>query len=66
MSTGLALSSKFPLPSPALEALGFKFSSGGAHISRTMMLTELIAVLINLCVALNGSSGAVFGYCVNA
>jgi hypothetical protein len=48
MSSGLALSSKFPLPSPALEAFGFKFSSGGAHISRTMMLTELAAVLISL------------------
>src|SRR4051794_35793412 len=48
MSLGLALSSKFPSPSPALEAFGFKFSAGGAHISRTMMLTELSAVLMNL------------------
>jgi hypothetical protein len=48
MSSGLALSSKFPLPLPALEAFGFKFSSGGAHISRTMMLTELSAVLMSL------------------
>lgn len=30
---------------PALESFGFKFSAGGAHISRTMMLAELEAVL---------------------
>lgn len=35
----------FPAASPAMEAFGFKFSSGGAHISRTMMLTELDTVL---------------------
>lgn len=35
----------FPAASPALEAFGLKFSSGGAHISRTMMLAELDAVL---------------------
>jgi len=35
----------FPAASPALEAFGLKFSAGGAHISRTMMLTELDAVL---------------------
>lgn len=35
----------FPSPVPALEAFGFKFSPGGAHISRTMMLAELDAVL---------------------
>lgn len=34
-----------PAASPALEAFGLKFSSGGAHISRTMMLAELDAVL---------------------
>ena len=34
-----------PAASPALETFGFKFSSGGAHISRTMMLAELGAVL---------------------
>jgi len=45
MPGGLASSITFPLPSPALEAFGFKFSSGGAHISRTMMLSELEAVL---------------------
>jgi hypothetical protein len=31
----------FPAASPALKAFGLKFSSGGAHISRTMMLAEL-------------------------
>ncbi len=35
----------FPAASPALESFGLKFSSGGAHISRTMMLNELDAVL---------------------
>jgi len=35
----------FPAASPALETFGLKFSSGGAHISRTMMLAELEAVL---------------------
>jgi len=35
----------FPSASPVLEAFGLKFSSGGAHISRTMMLAELEAVL---------------------
>ena len=38
-------SSGFPVASPALETFGLKFSSGGAHISRTMMLAELEAVL---------------------
>jgi len=38
-------SQHFPAASPELEALGFKFSPGGAHISRTMMLVELEAVL---------------------
>jgi hypothetical protein len=38
----------FPSASPALETFGFKFSSGGAHISRTMMLAELGAVLANV------------------
>jgi len=37
----------FPPASVPLEAFGFKFSSGGAHISRTMMLAELRAVLEN-------------------
>jgi hypothetical protein len=35
----------FPTASRSLETFGFKFSSGGAHISRTMMLAELRAVL---------------------
>ncbi len=35
----------FPAASPELEAFGVKFSSGGPHISRTMMLAELGAVL---------------------
>ncbi len=35
----------FPAASSALETFGLKFSSGGAHISRTMMLEELGAVL---------------------
>src|ERR1039458_7944113 len=38
----------FPAASPALETFGLKFSSGGAHISRTMMLAELSAVLANV------------------
>jgi hypothetical protein len=38
----------FPAPSPALEKFGLKFSSGGAHISRTMMLAELGAVLAHV------------------
>ena len=40
-----ASSFDFPPASVALEGFGFKFSSGGAHISRTMMLTELGALL---------------------
>ena len=35
----------FPAASSVLEIFGFKFSSGGAHISRTMMLEELSAIL---------------------
>jgi hypothetical protein len=38
-------SPSFPAASPELEGFGLKFSSGGAHISRTMMLAELNAVL---------------------
>jgi hypothetical protein len=44
MLSGLS-SLGFPSVSPELEKFGFKFSSGGAHISRTMMLSELGAVL---------------------
>ena len=39
------LSSEFPAASLALEQFGLKFSDGGAHISRTMMLAELDLVL---------------------
>lgn len=35
----------FPVASPELEAFGLKFTPGGAHISRTMMLQELVAIL---------------------
>ena len=35
----------FPVASAALVAFGLKFSAGGAHISRTMMLAELDALL---------------------
>jgi hypothetical protein len=36
----------FPTSAPALEKFGLKFSAGGAHISRTMMLAELEAALV--------------------
>ena len=45
MSDSSLLSIGFPVATPALETFGLKFSSGGAHISRTMMLEELAAVL---------------------
>jgi len=38
----------FPAISAALEAFGIKFSSGGAHISRTMMMKELDLVLTSV------------------
>jgi hypothetical protein len=38
----------FPAVSSALVTFGLKFSSGGAHISRTMMTRELSAVLANV------------------
>ena len=38
----------FPAASSALERFGLKFSAGGAHISRTMMLAELGAVLASV------------------
>jgi hypothetical protein len=44
MLSGLSLLG-FPPTSQALEAFGLKFTSGGAHIGRTMMLPELGAVL---------------------
>ncbi len=39
---------RFPAGSPELEAFGFKFSDGGAHISRTMMLAELATTLASV------------------
>jgi hypothetical protein len=41
-------STTFPVHSTFLEHFGLKFSPGGAHISRTMMLTELGKVLDNV------------------
>jgi hypothetical protein len=38
----------FPAATRALETFGLKFSSGGAHISRTMMMQELGAVFANV------------------
>ncbi len=35
----------FPRDSRALVRFGFKFSPGGAHISRTLMLSELVSLL---------------------
>jgi hypothetical protein len=55
LTTGGISSLGFPAPSPALETFGFKFSSGGAHISRTMMMQELGTVLANVP---QGSSAA--------
>jgi hypothetical protein len=46
--TNSASSSGFPAASPALEKFGLKFSAGGAHISRTMMLAELGALLTSV------------------
>ena len=48
--------SGFLSSSPALQGFGMKFSSGGAHISRTMMLAELETVLNS--VPLGSSVGA--------
>ena len=45
LSASSSSSLGFPAASPPLKRFGFKFSSGGAHISRTMMLAELRAVL---------------------
>jgi hypothetical protein len=38
----------FLAATPALEKFGLKFSAGGAHISRTMMLAELESVLLTV------------------
>ena len=43
----------FPPASPLLEEFGIKFSPGGAHISRTMMLVELDAALASVPVGSN-------------
>jgi len=48
LTAGSVSSLGFPAASPALETFGLKFSSGGPHISRTMMLAELSAVLANV------------------
>jgi len=48
ITAGVPGSIGFPPASPALERFGLKFSFGGAHISRTMMLQELLAVLANV------------------
>ena len=45
----------FPVATPALESFGIKFSAGGAHISRTMMLAELSAVLAAVPVGSNSA-----------
>ena len=45
MQASSLFSPGFPAASRALETFGLKFSPGGAHISRTMMLAELAAVL---------------------
>lgn len=48
LSASSASSTSFPTASLALEAFGFKFSPGGPHISRTMMLAELSTVLADV------------------
>lgn len=45
MPTGRLASAVFPVGTEALASFGLKFSAGGAHISRTMMLAELGEVL---------------------
>ena len=46
--TTLQTSFAFLAAEPALEEFGMKFSAGGPHISRTMMLAELDAVLASV------------------
>jgi hypothetical protein len=46
-ATGIS-SIGFPAASPLLETFGLKFSSGGPHISRTMMLREVGDLLANV------------------
>lgn len=45
MLTNEGTNSDFPTASVALESFGLKFTAGGPHVSRTMMLTELETVL---------------------
>ena len=45
MSTSGLPSLEFPTPNSDLESFGLKFTDGGSHISRTMMLEELWALL---------------------
>lgn len=45
MPAGSLASPGFPAASTSLASFGLKFSAGGAHISRTMMLSELGALL---------------------
>jgi hypothetical protein len=47
LTTGLS-SVGFPAASPILEKFGLKFSDGGPHIGRTMMLAELGVVLASV------------------
>ena len=48
MINNKATNSDFPAASAALEIFGLKFTPGGPHISRTMMLAELGAVLTSV------------------
>ena len=48
MVTNKPANGDFPSASATLERFGLKFTPGGPHISRTMMLTELGAVLANV------------------
>ena len=57
MQIGSPASPAFSAGAPVLESFGFKFSAGGAHISRTMMLGELGAVLAAVPI---GSSSAAY------
>jgi hypothetical protein len=57
LTTSGILSLSFPAASIRSEKFGLKFSSGGAHISRTMMLQDLGAVLANV---LQGSDAAAY------
>lgn len=45
----------FPAATPGLKEFGLKFSPGGAHISRTMMLAEFEAVCFSVPLGSNAS-----------